>query len=430
MGNPEACRRNRSRQAGTRNIPDLPASPSQLRDPMHILFVNPHLTRYQTEAGTWARQLVKDLRAAQTTVTTIPEFSDEDRAVTGPTGGVAGRVKGFVQERLPMNWVGLLIELALFFRAVRNTARCAWAAWRKRRELSADVVYARTYEYDWTPWLVASILKCPMVLEVHAPFHLERRFRGRGESRLIKWFDHAQWRRAAFIRVVSKPVVKLLRNEGVNPDGIRFIPYGVDAAQPDSRKRRSADDPIQIIFVGSFYPYHGVEQLLAAFAMTRPRENNLRLCLVGDGWTRPACENMALELRIEDSTEFVGWLPRATVAQCLLEADIAAAPFLKLEPFYFDPVKVLEYMAAGLPVIASNIKRIAEMLDFGRAGMLVPPRDAPALAEAIITLAKDAQLRRGLGENARRIIEQGYSRKIIAQNIVSLCREAAAMPKR
>ncbi len=114
MGNPEACRRNRSRQAGTRNIPDLPASPGQLRDPMHILFVNPHLTRYQTEAGTWARQLVKDLRAAQTTVTTIPEFSDEDRAVTGPTGGVAGRVKRFVQERLPMNWGGLLIELALF----------------------------------------------------------------------------------------------------------------------------------------------------------------------------------------------------------------------------------------------------------------------------------------------------------------------------
>jgi glycosyltransferase involved in cell wall biosynthesis len=221
----------------------------------------------------------------------------------------------------------------------------------------------------------------------------------------------------------------LLRDDGVSPDRICFIPYGIDAVQTDSRRARSADHPIQIVFVGSFYPWHGVEELLAAFAMARPRENNLRLCLIGDGRTRPTCESLVLKLAIEDSTEFIGWLPRATVAQCLLEADIAVAPFLKLEPFYFDPAKVLEYMAAGLPIIASNIERIVEILDFGRAGMFVPPRDAPALAEAIITLAKDAQLRRSLGESARRIIEQGYSRKIITQDIMSLCREATAMPR-
>jgi glycosyltransferase involved in cell wall biosynthesis len=160
--------------------------------------------------------------------------------------------------------------------------------------------------------------------------------------------------------------------------------------------------------------------------MARLRESNLRLCLIGDGLLRPACEQRVRELGLEESIEFTGWLPRAAVVQRLKNADVAAAPFLKIEPFYFDPVKVLEYMAAGLPIIASDIQRIAEMLDFGRVGLLVPPGDAAALAEAMLALARDAPLRLRLGKAARDMVESGSSRQDIAKDVMALCREAAA----
>ena len=83
-------------------------------------------------------------------------------------------------------------------------------------------------------------------------------------------------------------------------------------------------------------------------------------------------------------------------------------------------------MAFGLPIIASDIERIAEMLDFGKAGLLVKPGDAEALAEAMVALASDAPLRQRLGSAARDIIRKDFSRRAIAENVLALCREAAA----
>ena len=82
-------------------------------------------------------------------------------------------------------------------------------------------------------------------------------------------------------------------------------------------------------------------------------------------------------------------------------------------------------MASGLPVIASDIQRVAEMLDIGRAGLLVPPGDAVALSEAIVALAKDSPLRLSLGKAAQDMINNGSSRQDIAGDVWALCREAA-----
>lgn len=393
---------------------------------MHILFVNPRLTRYDSEASIWARRLIADLRATQATVTTLTVYSDQ--AVSAPVGAASlgGRMRRAVLRFVPQVLTGWLIELKLFCRALYSMIWCSWMVRRKRKDLRPDVVYARTFEYDWTPWLVASALKCPMVLEVHSPFYLERRFRGLRESKLIKVLDRALWRRAAMIRVVSKPVAKLLATETVDPRRVRFIPYGIDAEAVPDRPPRSAGEALRIVFVGSFYPWHGAEVLVTALALAQSRVPNLRLSLIGDGIARRACERRARELGLDDTVEFTGWLPWEDVAERLKAADVAVAPFLKIEPFYFDPVKVMEYMAFGLPIIASDIERIAEMLHFGEAGMLVKPGDAGALAEALIALADDAPRRERLGTTARDIIEHDFARRVVAEEVLALCREAVA----
>jgi len=393
---------------------------------MHILFINPRLTRYDSEASIWARRLIADLRGSSATVTTLTVYSDHAVSEPGGSSHVPGWMRQAVLRFVPRVATGWLIELKLLCRALYNMVWCCWMVRRRRKSLRPDIVYARTFEYDWTPWLVASALKCPMVLEVHSPFYLERRFRGRRESKLVRALDRALWQRAALIRVVSKPVAKLLAADSIDAGRVRFIPYGIDVEAAPEHLSQPAGEPLRIVFVGSFYPWHGAEVLVTALASARSRVSNLRLSLIGDGITRLACERRAQELGLADAVEFTGWLPWEEVAQRLRAADLAVAPYLKIEPFYFDPVKVLEYMAFGLPIIASDIERIAEMLDFGKAGMLVKPGDAEALAKAMVALASDATQRQRLGSAARDIIKKDFSRRAIAENVLALCHEAIA----
>jgi glycosyltransferase involved in cell wall biosynthesis len=391
---------------------------------MHILFINPRLARYHSEPSVWGRRLIEDLRSAKAKVTTLTDYSDNAAPLLPPDGGLGEKIKRAALPALPRALISWLIELKLICWAIAGMVCGSWRALSKRTELRPNVVYARVFEFDWTPWLVATILKCPMVLEVHSLFYLERSFRGRRRSKLIRLIDRRLWQRAASIRVVSKPVADLLSAESIEPERIRFIPYGLDAEPPVDRSVRSPKQSIQIVFVGSFYPWHGVEILLDAFAMTVPRNPDLRLRLIGDGLLRPACERKVRELGISAQVEFTGWLPRDSVVRCFHEADLAVAPFLNIKPFYFDPVKVLDYMAAGLPVIASEIGRITELLEFGRAGVVVPPGDSVRLAEKIVELAADEPKRLQLGNTAREIIEKSYSRQATAKDILALCREA------
>ena len=393
---------------------------------MKILFINPRLIHRHSEASIWARRLIDDLRSAQATVTTLTEYADPVGSASTKNKGLADRVRVTLLLLFPDVVTRRLIEFRLFCQAFSSMVSSSWTAWRNRKALRPDVIYARTFEYDWTPWLVALILKCPMVLEVHGSFNLERRFRGLGDSQLVRRLDRGLWRRAALIRVVSKPVAKVLADESVDPERVRFIPYGLEVQTPSKRPSRNPKDPLQVIFVGSFYPWHGVEILVDAFAMLREHGANMRLSLIGDGILRPACEHRVRELGMNGMIEFTGWLPHPDVARRLRQADLAVAPFLRIEPFYFDPVKLLEYMAFGLPVIASDLERIAEILSFGQAGALVKPGDASALASTMIALAGDEPRRLRLGNAARDIIERDFSRQTVGPNVIELCREAVA----
>ncbi|GJL55215.1 MAG: hypothetical protein NPIRA02_23470 [Nitrospirales bacterium] len=293
--------------------------------------------------------------------------------------------------------------------------------------LSPDVIYGRVLYCDWTPLLVGLTLKCPIILEVHSPHYLERSFRGWRKSRLLRMLERLQWRRAKFIRIVSKPMLRIMADEGVNPQRIRFIPYGVNLVPRRQVARRTSKQPLTIIFVGSFYSYHGVSSLLHAFARVRKQIPYARLELIGDGLTRRSDEQLSKNLDLEDAVTFYGWLPRETMLSHIHLADIAVAPFLALEPFYFDPVKLLDYMSTGVAIVASNLERIVEMLQEGRGGLLFPVGDTNALASSIIELASSPELCNRLGEAAQAIlIEEGYSWERTAIRIKKLCEETTA----
>jgi glycosyltransferase involved in cell wall biosynthesis len=196
------------------------------------------------------------------------------------------------------------------------------------------------------------------------------------------------------------------------PEGkpVCVIPYGVDLDrfQPRSRPERS---PVVIGAVARLSPEKGLEYLLRAVALLVERADaryqpkpQVEVVLAGDGPSRESLEWLTAELRIDDRVRFLGEVPHEDVPAVLQSFDIFALPST-WEGF---GVAALEASAMELPVIASRVHGIPDVVAHEETGMLAPPRDVAAIADAIERLAADAPLRRAMGAAGRAFVERHY----------------------
>ena len=387
---------------------------------MKILYLNAYLNRFDFWTGERGRQLVHALLAAGAEVQALPEIPAVKPGA--PPDSNSSQLKRIAKSRLPERWLLLLIDFYLAGRGMVRTLNLTWQAWRQRRSWRPDVVLARTFEYDWAPWFVAAILRRPLILEVHAPFYVERRFRGRGSSRFLKWFEGMLWRRATRIWVHTRTLKQIVADNNIEPGNIQVIPFGLPRERLDKAVQHGETPYVRVVFAGSFYMWHGVDLIIQAFAIAHERKSNLRLCLIGHGVTLTANERLVRDLGIEDVVEFPGWLSQEDMLTSLNESDIGVAPYRKLDPFYFEPVKILDYMAAGLAIVATDQGQICDLVAHGKSGILVPPEDVSALAQALLDLADDAPLRHRLGLAARERIPTMLE---TAQRVLSAASEVA-----
>lgn len=164
-----------------------------------------------------------------------------------------------------------------------------------------------------------------------------------------------------------------------------------------------ATDTGGIAFVGSLIERKGLPVLFQALSLMDGLD--WRLLVAGDGEERDRYRRLALDLGIGDRARFLGNLPEVEVEAVLRAADVLALPsFMEAMPYV-----ILEAMACGLPVVASNIYGINEMAVDGETACLVPPGDAERLCAGLRDLLTDARLRRRLGENARSRFEKLFT---------------------
>jgi glycosyltransferase involved in cell wall biosynthesis len=314
----------------------------------------------------------------------------------------------------------------MIIRGLSNTILgTLWVLWN-RRQIDTDIVLGRQSEYEATSQIVAFVLGRPLVLEVHSIHFIERQMRESSKSRLMREFECWTWRRATRIWVNSDALKSIIVDHGIPEDVVRVISFGVDLEKFTPRRPASGGggDEVRVIFVGSFFAWHGIEVLLRAFAAAHQQVRGMRLTLIGDGTRRRHSEALASELGIAETVEFKGWLPNDQVIEHLGRADIGVAPYLAIEPFYFDPAKIIEYMAAGLAVLASDQGRVPNMVENGVSGLLLPPGDETELTAALLRLANDKTLRERLGGAARSRAETIYNWPKISEDVVALCAEA------
>ena len=202
-------------------------------------------------------------------------------------------------------------------------------------------------------------------------------------------------------RADAEQVVRL----GCPASKIRLIPNPVDAEMFKPHPEKEQDN--LIVWVGRFVPEKGLENLIDAAKLVQSRINDVRFLLVGDGPLRNELEYLINDRGLSNIVSLMGPLEHKEVADMLAKASIFAFPSYKEGM----PRAVLEAMSTGKAVVASDIPGMDEIIENGINGVLVQPRDANALGDAIIALLNDKKLREELGRNARQTILKSFTWK-------------------
>jgi glycosyltransferase involved in cell wall biosynthesis len=179
--------------------------------------------------------------------------------------------------------------------------------------------------------------------------------------------------------------------------------------------------------VGGLRPWHGVEVLPELAEQLVRRHRKLRLVVVGEGQLRPFLEQGFAQRKLLERVVFTGTLAHEEVAAVIRQFDVAVAPYPQLDHFfYFSPLKIFEYMACGVAVVAANVGQVPEVLRDGKTGLLYPPGDMDALRKACDRLLGDPRLRQTLGRAAAKRVHTHYTWDRNASSAIELARSLMA----
>ena len=294
----------------------------------------------------------------------------------------------------------------------------AGAVRRLARHLKPDAVIERYYNFGGEGIAAGHAVGATTVLEVNAPVIDHPGSLKRTIDRALLFQPMRRWRDrlcaradlivtpASAILPPDTPRSKIVELEwGADTD--RFHPEA-EAALPFLRP-----PGVLAVFAGAFRSWHGAINLVRAIRLLREHgRRQVAGLLIGDG---PELTRVREESRGLEQVVIAGAVPHRLMPACLASADIGVAPFdvtahrpLSLG-FYWSPLKIFEYMAAGLPVVAPSVDRIPSLVGHEREGLLYDPASTASLAEAIDRLADDAALRARLGRAARERAVREYS---------------------
>ncbi|MGA8015400.1 MAG: glycosyltransferase family 4 protein [Candidatus Dormiibacterota bacterium] len=368
---------------------------------MKVCLVSPYDFVFPGGVTEHVRHLADELRSRGHEVTILAPSSrvpDEH--------GIPGYVR--IGRSVPVRGNGSVARIALSFHLVR----------RVRSLLNREAFDVVHYHEPLVPGLPITTLRLHRGANVGTFHATMRRNLGYyyGRPVLARYF-----RRLHGLICVSEPAREFVSRyfEG----DYRIVPNGIDGTRfnpdlplvPELRSEGQAT----ILFVGRMEQRKGLPTLLDAYGRLRQRRSDARLVVVGDGPMRWAYERQCEAKGVPDIA-FLGHVPPPVLPRIYASADIFCSPAIRGESF---GIVLLEAMASGVPVIASAIPGFSQVVESGRDGLLVPPRQPDAWSQALESLLGEPGRRTSMG---RRGIEKArrYDWRVVVPHILDVYSEA------
>ena len=307
-------------------------------------------------------------------------------------------------------------QLPVHEKSLTTMGSCVPAIAQLIRATGVDIVHARSRVPGWIGFAAARWSQRPFVTTAHGFYkpHLG--------SRVMMWG-----------RVVIAPSASLGRylveQLHLPKERLRVIPRGVDleefAFEPPTAAAHQG--PWRIGLFGRLSPIKGQEIALRACQRLLRSGLSVKLCLAGDtpeSPTRRSLEALIRSLHLEDAVEWLG--VRQDIPALIASVDLVVAPSTYPESFGRS---VIEAQAVGRPVVASRLGALTELIEHERTGLLVPPRDPQALADALEQLISDAALRSRCIASARKQVETQWNAKRMVEQTAAVYDECLTKPK-
>jgi glycosyltransferase involved in cell wall biosynthesis len=256
--------------------------------------------------------------------------------------------------------LGYLLGIAAALRRLRREGR------------PVDLLHAHVHRAAWASVLVAAPRRLPVVVTEHSS---EFGYSGITPQALRR--ARFAFRRADIVCPVSDYLRRQIEDHGIHVP-FRVVPNAVDTNAFALRDRAASAGPPRIVTVASHVRLKGLDHLLHAAAAIAAGRRDFALDLVGDGPCRAQHEALARELGIDELVKFHGLQPKPTVSELMRRGSLFVLPSLTENL----PVSIIEAMACGLPVVATHVGGIPELVDED-TGVLVPPAQPAPLAAAI-----------------------------------------------
>jgi glycosyltransferase involved in cell wall biosynthesis len=292
-----------------------------------------------------------------------------------------------------------------------------------RRE-PVDIVHAHKHGANVWGVVLGRLLHVPVVIaHEHAwswdgqPVRrfLDRELIARGADVVLAVSEHARRR--------------MIEEEGIDDRVVRLLPNGIPALAPPSGRnvRRELgipqDAPV-LASVSVLRPQKALHVLIHAAARLAPEFPGLKVVIAGRGDEEARLRALVRELALEETVLLVG--QQNDVPDLLAAVDVAVC----CSDFEGSPLSVMEYIAAGLPVVATRVGGVPELIEHGVHGLLVPRRDVDALAGAVASLLRDPVLRAEMGARARERQRREFDIDATVRRLEALYKELVGAKRR
>ena len=371
-----------------------------------------HRTASKDGQAVHIEEMIDAMRAEGHEVRVVaPEIGDP-----GKMGAEVGWVHR-LKSALPKS-IYELLELTYSLHAYRKLKAAA-------EEFRPDFIYERYNLYFLAGAMLGKRLGIPLLLEVNSPLVFERSRHSGGLAlpSLAKWAEGKAWRAADRVLPVTRVLAGYVKEYGVPEERIAVIPNGINKAHfdsaPDPARAKATlglEGRLVLGFTGFVRDWHGVDRVIAWMA-SPDAPDNVHLLVVGDGPAREVLEAQATALGLASAVTFTGVVHRDIVPAHVAAFDVALQPAVTS---YASPLKMMEYLVLGKPIVAPRASNILEILNDGQNAAMFD-EDVPGSLERTLTqVCRDADLRSRLAVNARETIDRlqltwiGNARKVTA----------------